>query len=233
MLSGVHEPLREAQIPARGDDGRGLDEVRARAHDVEELGHRRKDAMCELLQSLAVTPEPPTGARVGIIGLGYVGLPLAVAFAEAGADVVGIDVDPTKIEAIAAGRSYIEDVASERLQGLTSAGRIRATTDASALDDREAILICLPTPLDEHRSPDLAFVARRGRDRHRAPRPGRSPRPRIDDLAGHDPGGHRADARGERSDASARTASLRSARSASTRETRAGASERRRRSSAA
>ena len=114
--------------------------------------------MCELLQSLAVTPEPPTGARVGIIGLGYVGLPLAVAFAEAGADVVGIDVDPSKIEAIAAGRSYIEDVASGRLQGLTSAGRIRATTDAMALDDREAILICLPTPLDEHRSPDLAFV---------------------------------------------------------------------------
>ena len=171
--------------------------------------------MCELLQSLAVTPEPPTGARVGIIGLGYVGLPLAVAFAEAGADVVGIDVDPSKVEAIAAGRSYIEDVASGRLQGLTSAGRIRATTDASG-PRRSRGDPHLPAHAARRASVTRPRLRpRRGRDRHRAPRPGRPPRPRVDDLAGHDPGGHRADAGGAPVGRSARTASSPSARSAS------------------
>jgi UDP-N-acetyl-D-glucosamine dehydrogenase len=125
---------------------------------MEELGHRGKDATRELLESLAVTAQPAAGPKVGIIGLGYVGLPLAVAFAEAGADVVGLDVDRTKVDAVTAGRSYIEDVASDRLAALTSAGRLRATNDATTLADRDAILICLPTPLDEHRAPDLSYV---------------------------------------------------------------------------
>jgi len=96
--------------------------------------------------------------RVGIIGLGYVGLPLATAFAEAGLEVVGVDVDDRKIRAIADGLSYIEDVDSGALAGHVSSGRIRATTDATALRECEAILICLPTPLDEHRNPDLRAV---------------------------------------------------------------------------
>ncbi len=96
--------------------------------------------------------------RVGIIGLGYVGLPLAVEFARAGAHVVGVDVDPRKSELIAAGRTYIEDVSDAELAAVTETGRFVATTDAAALDDREAIIICLPTPLDEHRNPDLSYV---------------------------------------------------------------------------
>jgi UDP-N-acetyl-D-glucosamine dehydrogenase len=105
-------------------------------------------------------PVAPEGAieRVGIIGLGYVGLPLAVAFAEAGLDVVGLDVDPDKVEAIAAGRSYIDDVSSVSLAALVGAGTIRASTDATNLADCGAVLICVPTPLGQHREPDLGFV---------------------------------------------------------------------------
>jgi UDP-N-acetyl-D-glucosamine dehydrogenase len=91
--------------------------------------------------------------RVGIIGLGYVGLPLAVAFAEEGCDVVALDVDSRKIESISAGRSYIEDIPSERLQAV--AGRIAATTRYAELADVEAVLICVPTPLSANREPDL------------------------------------------------------------------------------
>jgi UDP-N-acetyl-D-glucosamine dehydrogenase len=96
--------------------------------------------------------------RVGIIGLGYVGLPLATSFAEAGIEVVGVDLDRAKIDAIAEGRSYIEDIASERLAPLVEGALIRATDDGARLAGSDAILICLPTPLDEHHDPDLRFV---------------------------------------------------------------------------
>ncbi|MBA2558017.1 MAG: nucleotide sugar dehydrogenase [Chloroflexi bacterium] len=96
--------------------------------------------------------------RVGVIGLGYVGLPLATYFAEAGLEVIGVDSDPSKVEAVNAGRSYIEDVPSEQLAPLTASGALRATADASSLREAEAILICLPTPLDDHRNPDLTAV---------------------------------------------------------------------------
>ncbi len=90
---------------------------------------------------------------VGIVGLGYVGLPLAVAFAEEGMDVVGVDVDSRKVQAIAAGESYIEDIPSERLAAV--GGRIRATTRYADLAETEAILICVPTPLTPNREPEL------------------------------------------------------------------------------
>lgn len=92
-------------------------------------------------------------ATVGIIGLGYVGLPLAVAFAQEGCEVIGVDVDSRKIEAIAAGDSYIEDVPSELLAKL--ADRIHATTRYARLAKANAVLICVPTPLSPNREPDL------------------------------------------------------------------------------
>ena len=92
-------------------------------------------------------------ANVGIIGLGYVGLPLAAAFAQEGCDVVAVDVDARKVEAIAAGDSYIEDVPSETLRELS--GRIHATTRYAGLAQAEAVLICVPTPLTRNREPDL------------------------------------------------------------------------------
>jgi UDP-N-acetyl-D-glucosamine dehydrogenase len=92
-------------------------------------------------------------ATVGIIGLGYVGLPLAVAFAQEGCDVVAVDADSRKIEAIQAGESYIEDVPSELLVEL--AGRIQATTRYAPLSEADAVLVCVPTPLTRNREPDL------------------------------------------------------------------------------
>jgi UDP-N-acetyl-D-glucosamine dehydrogenase len=90
---------------------------------------------------------------VGVIGLGYVGLPLAVAFAQEGCEVVAVDVDTRKVEAIAAGESYIEDVSAEALRAVV--GSIRAGTDYSALSAAEAVLVCVPTPLTRNREPDL------------------------------------------------------------------------------
>jgi UDP-N-acetyl-D-glucosamine dehydrogenase len=90
---------------------------------------------------------------IGIVGLGYVGLPLAVAFAEAGQDVVGVDIDHARVTALAEGRSPIEDVSDERLQGVRE--RCRFSTRYRDLYETEAILVCVPTPLTRNREPDL------------------------------------------------------------------------------
>jgi UDP-N-acetyl-D-glucosamine dehydrogenase len=94
--------------------------------------------------------------KIGIVGLGYVGLPLAAAFAEAGHDVVGVDVSPAKVERLRRSESDVEDVPSERLRAL--AHRFTASDDHRALAGCEAILICVPTPLTEHREPDLSYL---------------------------------------------------------------------------
>jgi UDP-N-acetyl-D-glucosamine dehydrogenase len=91
--------------------------------------------------------------KVGIIGLGYVGLPLAVAFCEAGHEAIGLDTDPRKIAAIEAGQSYIEDIADERLQAVGDS--LRATTRYADLSKADAVVIAVPTPLTENREPDL------------------------------------------------------------------------------
>ncbi|HTA33800.1 MAG TPA: nucleotide sugar dehydrogenase [Solirubrobacteraceae bacterium] len=90
---------------------------------------------------------------VGVIGLGYVGLPLAVSFAEAGCEVVAVDVDERKLAALRAGESYIGDVASERLEAV--AARIHPTDDYAELSRADAVLVCVPTPLTRNREPDL------------------------------------------------------------------------------
>ena len=97
-------------------------------------------------------------ARVGIIGLGYVGLPLAVEFARQGFDVTGFDVDQSKTAQINAGTSYIPDVAPGHLAEAVSAGRLRATTDMSQLGAMDVIDICVPTPLRKTKDPDLSYV---------------------------------------------------------------------------
>jgi UDP-N-acetyl-D-glucosamine dehydrogenase len=97
-------------------------------------------------------------ARVGVIGLGYVGLPLAVEFAREGFDVTGFDVDEWKIGEINAGRTYIGDVKAEDVTASTTAGRLRATTDMSKLHEMDVIDICVPTPLRKTRDPDLSYV---------------------------------------------------------------------------
>ena len=94
--------------------------------------------------------------KLGIVGLGYVGLPLALAFAEAGNEVVGLDTDPGKLADLAAGRSYIEDVDDAALAA--QAARLSATADYADLEDCEAIVVCVPTPLSSSREPDLSYL---------------------------------------------------------------------------
>jgi UDP-N-acetyl-D-glucosamine dehydrogenase len=99
-------------------------------------------------------------ARVGVIGLGYVGLPLAMTIASGGFAVTGFDIDPGKIVMIDQGKSYIEAVSDTILSHHVSKSRFYATTDFSALADCDVIIICVPTPLTKHRDPDLSFVVR-------------------------------------------------------------------------
>jgi len=97
-------------------------------------------------------------ARIGVIGLGYVGLPLAVEFAKKGFDVTGFDVDASKVTELNAGRSYILDVKTQDVKACVDAGRLRATADMSQLKDMDAIDICVPTPLRKTKDPDLSYV---------------------------------------------------------------------------
>jgi len=97
-------------------------------------------------------------AQIGIAGLGYVGLPLAVAFAQEGFHVIGVDVDPVKVAALNRGESYIEDIPSAVLQPLVKEGLIRASTDYAALADVDAVSICVPTPLRKTKDPDISYI---------------------------------------------------------------------------
>ncbi|KQV30824.1 UDP-N-acetyl-D-glucosamine dehydrogenase [Rhizobium sp. Root1203] len=97
-------------------------------------------------------------ARAGIIGLGYVGLPLAIAIARSGFAVTGFDIDPKKIVSLEASRSYIDAVTGRDLSIEIEAGRFSATTEFAALSACDVIVICVPTPLTKHRDPDLSFV---------------------------------------------------------------------------
>jgi UDP-N-acetyl-D-glucosamine dehydrogenase len=96
--------------------------------------------------------------KVGIIGCGYVGLPLALRFAEAGHKVTGFDTDPAKVSMLNAGKSYIEHIQRTKIQQFVNSRHFSATTDFSKLKETDAILICVPTPLDERREPDLSYV---------------------------------------------------------------------------
>lgn len=97
-------------------------------------------------------------AVVGIIGQGYVGLPLALVFEAAGFRVIGVDLDPAKVDALMRGESYIRHIGSERVAAAVKDGRFTATTDFDQLAQCDAILICVPTPLGRHREPDLSYI---------------------------------------------------------------------------
>src|SRR5215207_4944638 len=97
-------------------------------------------------------------ARIGVVGLGYVGLPLLVELAKAGFHATGIDVDARKVDAVNAGRSYIPDVDGEDVQKLRGEGRLDATTDFAIVTDLDTINICVPTPLRKTKDPDMSFI---------------------------------------------------------------------------
>lgn len=96
--------------------------------------------------------------NVCVVGLGYVGLPLAVAFAEAGFEVTGLDVNDGRVERLNAGDSYIADVPTATLRQQVEAGRLRAVTDADVIADMDAVVICVPTPLSKTRDPDVSYI---------------------------------------------------------------------------
>ncbi|MCB2214302.1 nucleotide sugar dehydrogenase [bacterium] len=98
-------------------------------------------------------------AKIGVVGIGYVGLPLAVVFAEAGFEVVGVDPMAEKVDAINRGESYILDIESDRVKALVDAGKLSASTDYARLGEVDAVSICVPTPLRKTGDPDLSFIA--------------------------------------------------------------------------
>jgi UDP-N-acetyl-D-glucosamine dehydrogenase len=99
-------------------------------------------------------------ARIGVVGLGYVGLPLLLALGDAGFPVTGFDVDPAKVEALNAGRSYIRQIADPRVAAALARNGALATVDGAQMRGCDAIIICVPTPLSAHREPDLSFVVK-------------------------------------------------------------------------
>src|SRR4029077_13563227 len=99
-------------------------------------------------------------ARAGVVGLGYVGMPLAVELAHAGFSVVGIDVQQSKVDSINRGESYIQDVPTAELNKLVKAGKVRATTDFAAVADLDTINICVPTPLRKTKDPDMSYIVK-------------------------------------------------------------------------
>ena len=137
-------------------------------------------------------------ARLGVIGLGYVGLPLAVEFARAGFAVVGYDVSAEKVADIQAGRSYIPDVSSDHLTEVVRNGQLVATATPEALRDVDIIDICVPTPLRKTRDPDLSYVVEAVNTVRGALRKGQIDHPGIDDVSGNHRRSRAACARGER-----------------------------------
>ena len=97
--------------------------------------------------------------KIGVIGLGYVGLPLACEFAKAGVEVLGFDVNSEKVDLVNKGQSYIQDVKSEEVEKLTTSGRLKATTNFSLLSSVDVISICVPTPLRKTKDPDMSYIA--------------------------------------------------------------------------
>jgi UDP-N-acetyl-D-glucosamine dehydrogenase len=97
-------------------------------------------------------------ALVGIIGMGYVGLPLGLAFAAKKINVLGFDLDERKITSLKSGKGYLKHISDKKIKDAVSSGFLKATSDFSRLKEADAILVCVPTPLTEHREPDMSYV---------------------------------------------------------------------------
>ncbi|MCK6258701.1 nucleotide sugar dehydrogenase [Fictibacillus sp. KIGAM418] len=126
---------------------------------METLQKTQRDVTKQLLNKIE-TKE----AVIGVVGLGYVGLPLAVEKAKAGYKVIGFDVQESRVEMVNDGINYIGDVVDEELAMLTSTKQIRATTDYSLISEVDAVAICVPTPLDIYRQPDTSYVESSGKE---------------------------------------------------------------------
>ena len=101
---------------------------------------------------------------IAIIGLGYVGLPLGLQFARNGVKVLGLDIDPVKVDAINAGRSYIHHIAAETISEQVNCAQLSSSTDFSRVAECDAIIICVPTPLNKNREPDISYITETGKN---------------------------------------------------------------------
>src|SRR5580692_9916638 len=101
--------------------------------------------------------------KIAIVGLGYVGLPLSLQFARSGVDVLGLDIDPAKVESLNQGRSYIKHIESSAIAEFAKSGRLSASTDFSRVKETEAVIICVPTPLNKNREPDISYIIETGK----------------------------------------------------------------------
>src|ERR1039457_4111943 len=110
-----------------------------------------------LFQTLKNKFETHSGT-VGILGLGYVGLPLACEFAKAGFSVTGFEVDASKVKSLLAGKSYVGDVDSQAIRDLVKGKRLTATTDFGRLSSLDAVIVCVPTPLNKTKAPDVSYI---------------------------------------------------------------------------
>ena len=137
----------------------------ARKHgDVRDQGPHERDVSMQQHSSAAelIHRLKRKEATIGVIGLGYVGLPICLAVGEAGLKVVGFDIDPAKADSINRGVSYLSHIPGQRISALVELGRLAATADFTRLAEADAVLICVPTPLTAHFEPDLSFVVSTG-----------------------------------------------------------------------
>ncbi len=101
--------------------------------------------------------------KIAIVGLGYVGLPLSLQFARSGVEVLGLDIDPAKVESLNQGRSYIKHIESSAIAEFAKAGKLSASTDFARVQETEAVIICVPTPLNKNREPDISYIIETGK----------------------------------------------------------------------
>jgi UDP-N-acetyl-D-glucosamine dehydrogenase len=127
---------------------------------VLELNHRAATA-----NAPAHSPEvaPPVPTTLCVVGLGYVGLPLSLQFARCGANVIGLDIDVTKIEALNHGISYIKHIPGDAIQAMVDGRRFTASADFSRVRQADAVIICVPTPLNKNREPDISYIVETGK----------------------------------------------------------------------
>jgi UDP-N-acetyl-D-glucosamine dehydrogenase len=124
---------------------------------MESTAAASKPEISQQFEELAQKIKNKT-ARVGIVGLGYVGLPLAVEYAKEGYSVVGIDVQASKVDSLTRGQSYVQDVSTAEITSLVKSGKLTATTDFSAVADLDTVNICVPTPLRKTKDPDMSYI---------------------------------------------------------------------------
>ena len=101
--------------------------------------------------------------KTAVVGLGYVGLPLSLQFARSGVTILGLDIDATKVNALNAGQSFIKHIAPETVAEAVKTGKFSASADFKRIKDVEAIIICVPTPLNKNREPDISFIIETGK----------------------------------------------------------------------